>query len=191
MAKGKWAQGITPRNFAWVIKGRLAVAERPGGYGPNHRRVRRQEEIIWLREQGFARVVSLSPTPYNLHAYDELGVPWLHAPLSDTDEVGVRLRRLFLTLRSLSGAGERTLVHRDELGDLVAGAMAGYLVWSEMITEPQRAVSILEQILAGQMGPAGRRLVTVASDLAPSSQDPGDAPPEETEASDSLDAGAG
>ena len=31
--KGKWAQGITPRNFVWVLKDRLAVCERPGGYG--------------------------------------------------------------------------------------------------------------------------------------------------------------
>ncbi len=29
------------------------MCERPGGYGANHRRVRRQEEIIWIREQGF------------------------------------------------------------------------------------------------------------------------------------------
>ena len=28
--KGKWAQGITPRNFVWVLKDRLAVCERPG-----------------------------------------------------------------------------------------------------------------------------------------------------------------
>jgi hypothetical protein len=41
-AKGKWAQGIPPRNFAWIMKDRLAVSERPGGYGANHRRVRRQ-----------------------------------------------------------------------------------------------------------------------------------------------------
>ena len=48
--RGKWALGITPRNFTWVIKDCLAICERPGGYGDNHRRVRRQEEIIWLRE---------------------------------------------------------------------------------------------------------------------------------------------
>ena len=30
--KGKWAQGIEPRNFAWIIKDQLAVSERPGGY---------------------------------------------------------------------------------------------------------------------------------------------------------------
>jgi hypothetical protein len=34
--KGKWAQGITPRNFVWVLKDRLAVCERPGGYGQKH-----------------------------------------------------------------------------------------------------------------------------------------------------------
>jgi len=55
--KGKWAQGIRPRNFSWVIKDRFAVCERPGGYGANHRRVRRQEEIIWVREQGFTKVM--------------------------------------------------------------------------------------------------------------------------------------
>jgi len=47
--KGKWAKGIPPRFFAWVIKDRLAVSERPGGYARNHRRVRRHEEILWLR----------------------------------------------------------------------------------------------------------------------------------------------
>ena len=43
--RGKWALGITPRNFTWFMKDKLAVCERPGGYGDNHRRVRRQEEI--------------------------------------------------------------------------------------------------------------------------------------------------
>ena len=39
--KGKWAQGIVPRNFTWVVKEQVAVCERPGGVGSNHRRVRR------------------------------------------------------------------------------------------------------------------------------------------------------
>ncbi|MGA2932296.1 MAG: hypothetical protein ABSE98_09460 [Acidimicrobiales bacterium] len=64
--KGKWAAGISPRNFTWVIKDHLAVSERPGGFSVNHRRVRRQEEIIWLRVQGFGRVISLLPSPHNL-----------------------------------------------------------------------------------------------------------------------------
>ena len=69
--RGKWARGIVPRNFYWIIKDRLAVCERPGGFGENHRRVRRQEEIIWLRENGFDVVISLLASEHNLHNYDE------------------------------------------------------------------------------------------------------------------------
>ena len=61
--RGKWALGITPRNFTWVIKDKMAICERPGGYGENHRRVRRQEEIIWLRENRFDLLISSSPRP--------------------------------------------------------------------------------------------------------------------------------
>ena len=50
--RGRWALGITPRHFTWILKDKLAICERPGGYGENHRRVRRQEEIIWIRENG-------------------------------------------------------------------------------------------------------------------------------------------
>ena len=40
--RGKWALGITPRNLTWIIKDKLAICERPGGFGANHRRVRRE-----------------------------------------------------------------------------------------------------------------------------------------------------
>ena len=49
--------GLKPREFVWVIAGRLAVCERIGGYGFQHRRVRREEEITWLRNE--ARVNSI------------------------------------------------------------------------------------------------------------------------------------
>ena len=81
MVKGKWAAGIPPRNFTWVIKDRLAMSERPGGFAPNHRKVRRQEEIIWLQVQGFTRVVSLLPSSHNLRAYEEKSMASVHYPL--------------------------------------------------------------------------------------------------------------
>src|SRR3546814_20051018 len=84
--RGKWAQGIEPRNFTWILQGKLAVCERPGGYGANHRKVRRQEEIIWLREQGFTMVVSLAVSPHNLHTYDEMGMPWRPRPFTRHDD---------------------------------------------------------------------------------------------------------
>ena len=51
--KAKWAEGIEPRNFVWVIMDSLAICERPVGYWEHHRRVRRQEEIIWIRQHEF------------------------------------------------------------------------------------------------------------------------------------------
>src|SRR5436305_2897749 len=115
--KGKWASGISPRNFAWIIKDHLAVSERPGGYARTHRPVRRQEEIIWIREQGFNRIVSLLASPHNLHAYDELGVAWEHMPLGPGGEAAPVLSELYDHLRQWLGAGEKVLVHEEELGD--------------------------------------------------------------------------
>ena len=92
--RGKWALGITPRNFTWVIKDKMAICERPGGYGENHRRVRRQEEIIWLRENRFDLLISIIAAPHNLHAYDELNMPYRHRPLSGADDLGAFLKPL-------------------------------------------------------------------------------------------------
>src|SRR5438445_13702945 len=107
--KGKWAAGIPPRNFAWVIKDHLAVSERPGGYARTHRRVRRQEEIIWIREQGFNRIVSLLASPHNLHAYDELGVAWEHFPFGPQVDAGPVLAELYPKLRAWLADGEKIL----------------------------------------------------------------------------------
>ena len=163
--KGKWAAGISPRNFAWIIKDRLAVSERPGGYARTHRRVRRQEEIIWIREQGFNRVVSLLPSPHNLRAYEELGVKWEHFPMTRADAVTV-LADLFPALRVWLSSGEQVLVHQEELGDLVQGVMAGYLVYAALVPSPAEAISIVERITQRQMGPPGRELVAAAAELA-------------------------
>jgi hypothetical protein len=163
--KGKWAAGISPRNFAWIIKDHLAVSERPGGYARTHRRVRRQEEIIWIREQGFNRVVSLLPSPHNLHAYDELGVHWEHFPLASHADAAVVLADLYPALRGWLNVGERVLVHQEELGDRIQGVMAGYLVYGGLVPSPAEAISILERITQRQMGPPGRELVSIAASV--------------------------
>ena len=164
--KGKWAQGIRPRNFAWIIKDRLAICERPGGYGTNHRRVRRQEEIIWIREQGFTCVISLIPSPHNLHNYDELGVAWLHRPFGAHDDPRTVVESLYPEIRSLLAAGGKLLLHQEELSDRLAGLMAGYIRWSGMVPEGPHAISIIEQITERQLGPVGRSLVALAGQLA-------------------------
>jgi hypothetical protein len=163
--KGKWAQGIQPRNFAWVMKGKFAVCERPGGYGANHRRVRRQEEIIWIREQGFTCVVSIIPAPHNLHNYTELDVTWRHRPFGVHDDPGPFLRDLFTELRQMIADGEKVLLHGEELGDRISGIIAGYIVWTGMVPDGPEATSLVERLVHRQIGPTGRELVGVALEL--------------------------
>jgi hypothetical protein len=163
--RGKWAQGIVPRHFAWILKDRLAVSERPGGQSATHRRVRRQEELVWLKVQGFTRVVSLLPSPHNLAAYDEAGMPWSHHPVPATGEAGAVLEDLYAELDARLEAGERILVHYEELGDRLAGVVAGYLVWSGRVPGPTEAILAVEQLVGRRMGPAGRELVAEAVTL--------------------------
>ena len=164
--KGKWAAGISPRNFAWIIKDQLAISERPGGYARSHRPVRRQEEIIWIREQGFHRVVSLLPSPHNLHAYDNLGVAWEHIPLGPHDDARTVLSDLYPRVRGWLVAGEKILIHQEEMSDRLLGVVAGYLVYAGLVAAPASAISIVEQLNQRQMGPPGRELVGVARSLA-------------------------
>jgi hypothetical protein len=63
--RGRWAQGLQPRYFTWVIMDRLGAGERPGGFARNHRKVRRQEELIWLSVHGFTHIVSFLDSPHN------------------------------------------------------------------------------------------------------------------------------
>jgi hypothetical protein len=167
--RGRWAAGIVPRNFAWIITDCLAVSERPGGYAPNHRKVRRQEELLWLRAQGFNRVISLLSSPHNLYAYGDFDLAWSHFPLSQTADAEAEetLAALYPALLEWLRAGERVLVHQDELGDRIMGVMAGYIRWSGILPDGPQAITIVEQILSRQMGSAGRRLVALVDVLPP------------------------
>lgn len=163
--RGKWAAGIAPRNFTWVVRDHLAVSERPGGFAPNHRRVRRQEEIIWLRVQGFNRVVSLLPSSHNLAAYEEGDLAWSHFPLGNTGDAREVLHDVYSNLDRWLTEGERVLVHQEELGDRVMGVVAGYLLWSRRLPAGPQAIAVVERLVGHQMGPLGRDLVAQA--LAP------------------------
>lgn len=166
-ARGKWAQGIVPRNFTWVIQDRLAVCERPGGYGSNHRKVRRQEEIIWLREQGFTSVISMVTSTHNLHNYDEMGVPWRHRPLTNSDDQEAFLERFFPELRQLILDGGKIVLHQDEVSDRLCGVLAAYVLWNGLVPGPPQAISVIERLLQRQLGPRARLLVTLVPRLTP------------------------
>jgi hypothetical protein len=165
--KGKWAAGIPPRNFTWIIRDRLAVSERPGGCSVNHRRVRRQEEIIWLRVQGFNRVISLLPSPHNLQAYDDEHMAWAHYPLVPGVDPRAVLADCYADLEQAMTNGERVLVHQDELGERVMGVVAGFLVWSGRLGSGPQAVALVEHVVGHQMGSHGRELVVAVDGMPP------------------------
>jgi hypothetical protein len=147
------------------MQDRLGICERPGGYGENHRKVRRQEEIIWIREQGFNRVISLIPANANLHNYDELGVKWLHRPWNVQDSLIHFQSVIYNELDQMLGAGEKLLLHQEEVGERICGLVGGYLLWAGLVPHGPQTISITERLTGRQLGPTGRQLIANAGEL--------------------------
>jgi hypothetical protein len=155
--------GLEPRGFKWVIAGRLAISERIGGYGFQHRRVRREEEIIWLTEQGINTVLSLMSGNQNQAAYEVATFDYYHYPIEEELEPD-QIDEVFALLdEALSKPGASVLVHRELIGDLLVGLMGGYLVHAELIRDPIVATSVIQEISGRPLGPEGRRLIPSAS----------------------------
>jgi hypothetical protein len=150
--------GLEPREFTWVIRGRLAVSERIGGYGFQHRRVRREEEIAWLLDNDVTAVLSLLESNQNINAYEEAELVTAHEPLGELESDD--LTRIFRTVdRLLAETDGVVLVHRDIIDDTVAGLLAGYLVFSRRIEDPIVATAVIQEILKRPLGPEARRLI--------------------------------
>jgi hypothetical protein len=162
MVKGRWAQGLQPRNFIWIIKDRIAVSERPGGFARNHRKIRRQEELIWLDIHGFTRVVSLLESPHNLHAYNDAKLHFEHIPLSRPDEYPERLGMVYMQLdRFISDPRHKILVHHEEFGDRILGLMGGYLIFAGLASSGPEAIQIIESITSRELQAEGREIISI------------------------------
>ncbi len=154
--------GLEPRGFVWVIARRLALSERVGGQGLQHRRVRRNEELDWLLENEFTDVLSLLETNQNISAYREAGLRAHHLPLPVEYE-DAEAERVFVALEQiLSSPTTSLLVHRDHMDDTLVGFMGGYLLRSGLIQDPIMATAAIQEIAGRPLGPEGRRLVTSA-----------------------------
>ena len=156
--RGRWADGIEPRSLIWVLKDRLAICERPGGYGANHRAVRRTEEIIWIRRHDFDCIVSTLSGPHNLHSYDELEMPHLHLPLGDAPAVAPTLAAYEEITRCVE-EGQRLLLHHERVDDVLAGFLAGYWVWMGRHRDVPSALHATERLLRRPIGQRGRETV--------------------------------
>ncbi|HZJ47824.1 MAG TPA: hypothetical protein VFD97_02165 [Acidimicrobiia bacterium] len=161
MAK-KDVPGLEPRGFRWVIAGRLAVSERIGGYGFQHRRVRREEEIAWLTEKGINTVLTLLPPSQNAAAYDEAQFRVVcHSIEGSPGEID-DIEGAFAAMdEALNVRGASVLLHRDTIDETVGGLLAGYLVHSGLVNDPIIATSVIQEILGRPLGPEARSLIPV------------------------------
>jgi hypothetical protein len=161
--RGRWAQGLEPRGFCWIMQDRLAASERPGGFARSHRKVRRQEELIWLAGHGFTHVLSLLESPHNLHAYEEAGIPYEHVPLGRHDDWPQSLERIYSTLEKwLDDPVERVLIHHEEFGERLMGVLAGFLLYTGVVHEGAHAIVMMEKITGRELGAPGREIVAAA-----------------------------
>ena len=143
-----------------MIADRLAVSERIGGYGFQHRKIRREEEISWLkRDAGMTSVITLLPGNQNLQAYRDAGLGVCQVAINSEpskDDV----EKVFKAVhKALGEPGAKVLVHKEVIDDCLGGLLAGYLVWSGMITQSIMAIALVQEILKRPLGPEGRALV--------------------------------
>lgn len=160
--KSKWSSGIPPRGFTWVFRDRLAVSERPGGSTMQHRRVRRDEELLWLKNQGFNRLISILPSFGSTETSRELGLAVVHYPLR-LEPQRPTLVACFEDLDQSARAGLLTLLHGDDVSDRLLGVVAGYLVWGGR-AEPPVAIALVERLARRSLGPEGREVVSTVTE---------------------------
>lgn len=113
---------MEPKTYAWIIPGRLAVAERPGGGGRNHRRALRIAEQAWWHEQGVGAIVSAMRTRHALAEYAEAGFVVRWHPLRDPEQAAEEMPLLVASVSELLAAGDgAVLVHCDLANEWLAG----------------------------------------------------------------------
>jgi len=157
--RGKWAAGIEPRNFTWVFKDKLAIAERPGGSTLVHRRVRRDEELRWLKNHKFTRMVSILSLPLNQEAYEEHHFASSTYPImNDNDEHDV-VRACFVDIRESMNRGDVILLHGDEVSDRLLGLVAGYLLWTGRVASDAIAIASVERLFRRSIAIEGREIL--------------------------------
>lgn len=154
--------GLKPRGFVWVVQDRLAVSDRIGGNGFQHRRVRREEEINWIvREAKVTAVINLIIGHPNQQSYQEAGLATFSCPIegsptrSQVSDVHTMLDE------AMAAASARALVHRETVDDVVAGLVGSYLMSKGLLKDPIVAAAVIQEIIGRPLGPDGRALISV------------------------------
>ena len=145
--------GLKPNDFHWIIEGKLAVSECIGGGGLTSRKIRREEEVQWLKSNGINSIFSLLETDFNLTNYQEVGFRTYHFPLGENPPVE-SITVIFEAIKeALSDKERKLLIHREYLDEEVPGILAGYLIYSKLLDDPIFSRTILERILGKPLSP--------------------------------------
>ena len=124
-----------------------------------HRRVRRDDELLWLKHQGFGRVISILPNMQNLSAYFENGLTASHYALRGGPQQREVLEACFVDLANSMNNKTVVLLHSDEVSDRLLGVIAGYLVWSKRVPTTSQAIALVERVFKRSIGPDGRSVL--------------------------------
>ena len=156
-----------PRRYAWVVPGRLAVAERPGRGGRSHRRELRVAEQAWWREQGVTAVVSCMRSRHALAEYAEDGLVVRWHPLRDPGQAREELRQAVAAAIELMEAGSgAVLVHCDLANEWLAAVDAALRLGLGLARTPRAALraAAADGLPVGSLAASivGRRRVATA-----------------------------
>ena len=114
-----------PTTYAWLIPQRLAVAERPGGGGRSHRRLRRERELAWWAAEGITTIVSGMRSRHGLLEAGLAGFRICWHPLTGDEQAARETQALVTTVRAhMERDDGAVLVHVDRAGEWLAGVDA-------------------------------------------------------------------
>tara|TARA_B100001750_G_C15421677_1_gene553287 strand:+ start:658 stop:1131 length:474 start_codon:yes stop_codon:yes gene_type:complete len=151
--------GLKPNDFYWVIQGKLALSECIGGRGMTPRKIRREEEIQWLKGQGINSIFSLLDSDFNLTSYQEVGFRTYHFPMSEEIQDNA-LATIFSAIKeALDDPEIRLLIHNEYLDEQIPGILAGYLIYSGLLDDSVLARTIMEEILGRPLSPQAIALI--------------------------------
>ncbi len=133
---------MEPRYYAWIVPGRLAVAERPGRGGRGHRRELREAEQAWWREQGVTGIVPGMRSRHGLVEYALAGFRVRWHPLAEPAQARAELPRLVGAVRAmLEEDPGAVLVHCDRPGEWLTGVDAALRLASGLAPDPAEALA--------------------------------------------------
>lgn len=124
-----------------------------------HRQVRRDEELLWLKHQGFGRVISILPIMQSMSVYFEHGLTASHYALRGGPQQKDVLEACYLDIANSMATNTTVLLHSDEVSDRLLGVVAGYLVWSKKVSTVPASIALVERLFKRSIGPDGRSVL--------------------------------